>query len=405
MGDLDGDGNTDFVVVAGGQLYVWKLGIPFDPETAPWPFYQRDLANTGRVPFSPSCTFDPVQSFGGLSNAAADWGDFDQDGDQDFVLTGSNLPGQPPRVSAIYRNDGVAGYTDINAGLPGVMAGAVDWGDYDNDGDLDLALTGSDLTATRISRIYRNDSGIFVDITVGLVGVAESDVRWVDFDNDGDLDLAISGRTASGRIMAIYINTGGTFAAVSNNLPQVEKSAMDWAYVNNDLYPDLALSGNGTVGIYINNGGTGNFTNIASFLNLTQGTIDFGDYDNDGDPDLFISGFVTTTGVGVAQIHRNDGGTYVNIGAGLTGVVASDGGWFDYDNDGDLDLVYAGRGSGGNVALLYENSGGIFTDISEPLPPLYDPAVEWADHDNDGDLDLLMVGSGTTQILANPTNQ
>jgi hypothetical protein len=71
-------------------------------------------------------------------------------------------------MSRIYRNDGGA-YVNIGAGLPDRFNGsACAWGDYDNDGDLDLALTGIDDLLGRVSKIYRNDKGAFVDIGAGL---------------------------------------------------------------------------------------------------------------------------------------------------------------------------------------------------------------------------------------------
>ena len=86
----------------------------------------------------------------------------------------------------------LAAFSNIGAGIP-ALAGAVAWGDYDKDGDLDLAIAGADGTNT-YARIYQRDSsGAFVDIGAPLPAVSGCALAWGDCDNDGDLDLAIAG--------------------------------------------------------------------------------------------------------------------------------------------------------------------------------------------------------------------
>jgi len=100
----------------------------------------------------------------GAYRGAAAWGDYDNDGDLDLLLTGFMNPGL---ISKIYRNNG-GSFNDIGAGLPSVQNGAVAWGDYDNDGDLDLLLTG-DTGSAPISKVYRNDGGSFIDLNAALI--------------------------------------------------------------------------------------------------------------------------------------------------------------------------------------------------------------------------------------------
>jgi len=82
-------------------------------------------------------------------------------------LTGFTVNGE---ISKIYRNDNGI-FTDINAGLKEIAFGSCSWGDYDNDGDLDILLSGAWIT-----KIYRNDNGVFTDINAGLANVV-----WVPF--------------------------------------------------------------------------------------------------------------------------------------------------------------------------------------------------------------------------------
>jgi hypothetical protein len=87
------------------------------------------------------------------------WGDVDNDGDLDILLTGSSVCGF---VAKVYRNDGGAPtptFTDIGAGLTGVSYSAAAWGDYDNDGDLDILLTGNDPMYVPVAKVYHHSAG------------------------------------------------------------------------------------------------------------------------------------------------------------------------------------------------------------------------------------------------------
>ena len=103
-------------------------------------------------------------------NNSAAWGDFDNDGDLDLALSGtdgSNHVG----ISVIYRNNGGGSFTDILAGLDPLNVSSVAWGDYDRDGDLDLALCGLVTGSIARSHIYRNNgNGTFSNINAGLAG-------------------------------------------------------------------------------------------------------------------------------------------------------------------------------------------------------------------------------------------
>ena len=96
--------------------------------------------------------------------------------------------------------------------LTGVYVGSVAWGDYDNDGDLDILLTGYDSNENEISKIYRNNGdNTFAEQTgISLTGVNFSSVAWGDYDNDGDLDILLTGRSGSGYFSKIYRNNNLT---------------------------------------------------------------------------------------------------------------------------------------------------------------------------------------------------
>ncbi len=288
---------------------------------------------------------------------------------------------------------GLGGFMDIEAALTSVQYSALAWGDYDNDGDLDLAIAGNS-GDTYISKIYRNDGGTFTDIGAGLTGVRDGSLAWGDYDNDGDLDLAIAGYSSGGCVSKIYRNTNGVFTDIGVGLTGVQCSSLAWGDYDNDGDLDLALAGYSDIArtskIYQNINGI--FTDIgAGLTGVALASLAWGDYDNDGDLDLAIAG--SDGSHGVSKIYRNTNGVFADIGAGLAGFYSCSIAWGDYDNDGDLDLAVAG--SSVNylyVSKIYRNNSGVFADIGAGLTGASSCSLAWGDYDNDGDLDLALAG-------------
>ncbi len=322
------------------------------------------------------------------------WGDYDNDGDLDILLTGDTGSGY---ISVVYRNDGGGVFTDINAGLTGVHYGSTAWGDYDNDGDLDILFTGNTGSGL-ISVVYRNDGGgVFTDINAGLTGVYLSSTAWGDYDNDGDLDILLTGNTGSGGISVVYRNDGGgAFTDINAGLTWVWVSSTAWGDYDNDGDLDILLTGgtgSGYISVVYRNDGGGVFTDInAGLTGVAAGSIAWGDYDNDGDLDILLTGYTASGGISV--VYRNDGaGAFTNINAGLTGVFNSSTTWGDYDNDGDLDIMLTGETGSTRISVVYRNdSGGVFTGINAGLTGVSNSSAAWGDYDNDGDLDILLTG-------------
>jgi hypothetical protein len=124
----------------------------------------------------------------------------------------------------------VAGLTEVYTGsLTGVSGSSVAWGDYDKDGDLDILLTGRDDGNTAISKVYRNTGSGFSEVYAGsLTGVYDSSVAWGDYDNDGDLDILLTGWDGSNPVAKVYENTGSGFSeAYSGSLTDVRRYPLD----------------------------------------------------------------------------------------------------------------------------------------------------------------------------------
>ena len=302
------------------------------------------------------------------------------------------------RTARIYRNDdGV--FTDIGAGLTGVYVSAAAWGDYDNDGDLDIVYAGLNASNARIYRIYRNDGGAFIDVSNGLEGVSAASVAWGDYDNDGDLDLVLAGRKENLDPLAeIYRNDAGAFTAVGAGLAPSYEATAAWCDYDIDGDLDILLAGRDAAGVqhtYLYRNDSGTFVDTGAGLPGALGSeFAWGDYDGDGDLDLLFTGATTTDRI--SRVYRNDGGAFTDIGAGLEGVFDSAADWGDFDNDGDLDIFLAGRtNTNGRVARIYRNDGSAFTDIDAGFEGVTSAAGQFGDFDADGDLDVVLAGLNT----------
>jgi len=328
------------------------------------------------------------------ADGAAAWGDYDSDGWLDMGLaTFASL--------RLCRNGGNGSFAEMQIGPRGLWRPSFAWGDFDNDGDLDLVLTG-DTSNGPITQLWRNlGGGSFTNIPTGLPGVFDGAVAWGDYDNDGRLDLVLTGTSSNGLITQLWRNLGGgSFTNSGVALPGLTDSAVAWGDYNNDGRLDLVLAGirsPGPITQIWRNEGDGTFANIGAGLpGVYFGSVAWGDFDNDGRLDLALAGNGGTASGLIAQIWRNAGGdTFTNINAGLPGVQQGAVAWGDYDNDGRLDLALMGESNGStSIAQVWRQAGdGSFTNIPMGLPASSAGTLAWGDYDNDGDLDLMLMES------------
>lgn len=327
----------------------------------------------------------------GLSNSSSAWGDFDNDKDHDLLISGESSNGS--FHIKLYRNsNGI--FEEVSSTFIGIKNGSVKWGDYDNDGDLDILATGNN--AEDQTTIYKNEGDNFTDIDPGFLYFgAYSHGTWTDYDNDGDLDVFITGGWNS----ILYRNDGqDVFTDTEIECIALTSSRACWADNDNDGDKDLLVTGDSGGGMKLyyfeNNQGTFNEFELGN-MGLSSGSVEWGDYDNDGDLDILITGFNDNVEP-EAHIYRNDGNhVYTNIYAGLPPVAMGNACWGDSDNDGDLDVAITGKlaGCGATVSAVYENQGnGNFNDINTFLTNAERSSVCWGDFDNDTDLDLFLSG-------------
>ena len=396
--------------------------------------------------------------------------DYDNDGDLDvFVVQGgpldSSAPASTPNypISRLFRNDLTRGpdgkprlhFTDVTAqagvGLRAYGMG-VAVGDYDNDGDLDLFITsfGPDYL------LRNNGNGTFTDVTSDA-GVSDplwsTSATFLDYDRDGDLDLFVANYldfTLAGNKICTDASGARDYCG-----PRTYRPAPDRLYRNdgNGHFTDVTeaagiaradgaglgvvaddYNGDGWLDLYIANDATPN----QLWINHRDGTfvdegplsgaalnaagnpegsmgIASGDFDGDGDEDLFVTNIIGET----FALYRNDGsGNFedARVATGIAALTSSVTGfgadWFDYDNDGWLDLFVANgavnviesqRGQPNPFRMknqLFHNSGdGRFTDASALGGAAFARAeisrgAAFGDIDNDGDTDIVVTTSG-----------
>jgi len=338
------------------------------------------------------------------------WGDYNNDGYLDYAVMGA-YPGQALAVTRIYRNNGNNTFTNINANIVSVCGGNLAWGDYDRDGNLDLAISGFGWQGVGIkNKIYHNDGNdVFTDISASLPATSYGSVAWGDYDNDGDLDLAISNFNSGGSTK-IFKNDSGIFIDSGIEFP-IEAYSISWGDYNNDGKLDLALAGRqvtiNLVKIYRNDG-NGAFTDVLANIPTVSDyycSAAWGDYDNDGDLDLLLSLSETTPPMclwGLTRLYRNDNGVFNYTDVELPG--GGGGGhsvWGDYNNDGYLDIATCGYTSEYNsiyyrifqeIRVYKNNQNGTFTqDTGSEFDRVAGGRIAFGDYDNDGRLDLLIV--------------
>jgi hypothetical protein len=349
------------------------------------------VALRGQDPFTQIAS-GPISSAYGTTAVA--WGDIDGDGYPDLYLGRLNGPG------LLFKNNRNGTFTQTSAAPIsadyGTTFGAA-WGDYNNDGNLDL-FVGIYANGPTNNWLYDGTGGSFQKVTSGpevTSGGTTNSVSWVDYDNDGLLDLFIA--DGSGGQFLYHNNGNGVFAQVTGNsissfVGNTQGAA--WADYDNDGKPDLFIAGISGPSTLYHNEGNGVFS-IKSSADMAQPIaggqgVSWGDYNNEGYLDLFV----VDSGSLNRLYHNNGNGTFTRIAnAAMAGDLGNGHGcaWEDYDNDGYLDLLVVNRGG---VNFLYHNNGdGTFTRVTNSIvaTDVADGwAAAWADYDNDGFPDVVV---------------
>lgn len=351
--DLDGDGDLD-IVWANGQGYS-SAGVALKP---------RMWINNGAGVFADETDARAAGITGWFRGAEA--GDMDGDGDMDLILA-QDFAKKP----ILLANNGAGVFTNASANLPNInlSSSRAQFGDVDNDGDLDLIFCNSG-TASRFStngrpRLYLNDgTGVYSDAPTTQTPQAnigeQMDIFFFDVDNDLDLDIYVGSRAAASQL---------------------------WL-----------------------NDGTGIYTKLASGMPVggSSYSYDAGDIDGDGDMDLIGVNSGSSSTELLLKNANGIGTSWTTISNQISpnpAVDDNDSRFFDNDFDGDLDLIV---GSLGSTERYYSNNGtGSFAQTASVIPAVSDSSldIKVADLTGDGRPDIVTAqgesGSFQNKIYVN----
>lgn len=329
------------------------------------------------------------------------WADFFGSGRKDMLISYRDSSDQPH--FEIWRNLGNNVFSNAGANLPQLINVSFAVGDFDNDGLPDVLVTGYDSSDNYYAQIWRNQGGGVFSLDYNFPAIGAGGVAVGDFNRDGKLDVVLTGLTnlsPASAVFQVWQNLGnGSFTRMAD-LPGVSGGAVAVADFDGDGWPDIVVSGEDTNTVPVTqvwrNLGHGSFTKMADLSGVSLSSVAVGDYDNDGYPDIFLSG---NAGSGdIDQLWHNQGGTgFAQVSSGITPDIGFSAAWGDYDNDGNLDLLTAGIDGGGNLlTLIWRNVGNNqFTNINAGVTGLFLGSVAWADFDNDGRLGFMVAGWDT----------
>ncbi len=345
----------------------------------------------------------------GVDESSTSIADVNGDGNPDLFITGLES-GEGP-TTTLYLGDGSGGFTEAGAGLTGVVKGSTSIADVNGDGNKDFLITGLSAISGRATTLYLGDgSGDFTEAGAGLTGVENSSSSIADVDGDGNQDLLITGDdsgSSANPTTTLYLGDGiGGFTEAGAGLTSVDKGSTSIADVNEDGNPDLLITGrnanfNPTATLYLGDG-TGGLTEAgAGLTGVRNGSTSIADVNGDGNEDLLITG-EDSGGTPTATLYLGDGNggfTEANADlAGVSGLSHSSSSVADVNEDGNLDLLITGKDLGGGpTATLYLGDGnGGFTEAGAGLTGVdFGSSTSFADINGDGNEDLLITGQNS----------
>jgi hypothetical protein len=298
-----------------------------------------------------------------VSRATLAVADINKDGRPDVLLAGVDADGN--LIAGMFFQQPNGNFIRSPHQFPALIDGNTEIADFDKDNDFDVLITGSDPSGRSRCLILQNESGEFMLKDYGIPGVVNGEARWGDANKDGFLDVFVTGSWNDRPVSRLYIYQNDNYLLHPQSFPALRNSAVVWADFNNYGLNDFILAGAdvdnrpytrlflGNKSLYFDE------QSISGFRPLKNVSMDVADFDVDGDIDFLIAGESMERPYTI--LYENQGqGIFRDFVAGLPWVSEGVVRFGDYDLDGDPDIFIMG------IDVCYNLVGSIYKNTTNP---------------------------------------
>jgi hypothetical protein len=347
-----------------------------------------------------------------LDDAISSWSDYNNDNFIDLLISGKPK-GESESETYLFRNTGNNTFEKQNTNLENLTNGSINWLDFNNDGMMDVVITGFNIDSVSTTKLYQgNKTEFFIEVASEIPAVFNSEIIIDDYNRDNFKDFVILGKEDSIRLTEIYTNNEGAFELLESELLPIDNGASVWGDFDNDGKIDLFVTGS-KEDVTIDDSGTlsitvaGTIDNSFYYQNsvgafekrtnhlyhqrpLTFTGMDVGDCNNDGLLDILSIGVPSASWVISGSVtqsandwrHRSQPTLLINRSNGFS------------KSEANLPNSWGRNSFEWNISTRYPYNSMAGYAAHTLLSTFESSSCALADFDNDGNLDILREGRG-----------
>lgn len=340
-----------------------------------------------------------------LSLSSASWLDFNNDGWNDFIISGYQIKDSTCR-SFVYKNN-KGNFELMNIQIPGIKEGYIESVDLDQNGNIEILLGGEGNGNTIVSKIYSALNEEFIEWPNNLPILKNSSCNVGDYDKDGDADVLLTGHDGTIRNTLLYRNDNGNLVESGMRFTDVDNGCAKFGDYDNDGWLDIAITGNraeisvtypggilsvdsrpaATLDIFKSQQGISFIKQISykKWVTYANSSLDWGDYDNDGDLDILVLGVPGTQWA----VGGTGGGTPSVIYRSAPRILRNDGQDNFFSIDAYLPADFSDITTIEGYQLANEDQ---YTNPTWSIKNWQGKFIAFTDYNNDGKLDVIREG-------------